>query len=124
MLSPGFSLIEVLVSLLLLSLILMGFDAFCLSSVRGLREDYYFTQASNQVSMMSERLRALDAADGMHEQIEQWNKENATVLPLGKGEVSGSYPNYVITVYWGEKQSECTNMRIGGAGCIREKLYL
>ncbi len=116
----GFTLIEVLISLLLLSSILIGFDAFCIHSLRGIRNTFFFVQATNQVMSMEERLIALKNHAGIDEQIRIWNVENAKVLPQGFGKVEGVYPQYTVQIFWGNKKPPCENTQIGNNGCIKE----
>lgn len=97
----GFSLIEVLISLLLLSLILLGFDAAEIYSLRKTCEAYHISVAVNQLSAMSERLRALGNNAGLEQQIFLWNEENQQLLPNGRGIVSLSSE---IKITWGKNQ--------------------
>lgn len=120
----GFTLIEVLISLLLLSLILLGFDAIGVQTLRELRSGYYFVQAINQIHSMQERLRALGTHEGLNEQMKNWNKENSEVLPQGVGQVFGNYPAYSITIYWGKSQTECPIMLLGINGCLTRSIKL
>jgi Tfp pilus assembly protein PilV len=117
----GFSLIEVLISLLLLSFILLGFDATEMYSVRAIRAAYYFDVATNQLNNMYERLRMLGADDDVSSQIIMWNKENQIVLPQGRGQVLGHFPDYTIIVYWGNIPM-CTHNQLGNSGCINQHL--
>jgi prepilin-type N-terminal cleavage/methylation domain-containing protein len=120
----GFTLIEVLISLLLLSLMLLGFDAMGIFGHSETRSAYYYTQAVNQIFCLEERLRALNVHDGLENQIEIWNKENQTVLPNALGSVTGIYPTYTITLFWGESQTDCPHVRVGQSGCVSEKITL
>ncbi len=120
----GFSLIEVLISLLLLSLILLGFDAMEIFALRENRAAYYFSVATNQLNTMLECLRALNSRDGLAQQIAIWNQQNQDVLPNGIGVVVGSYPMYTVTIYWGEIQHSCEKMRLGESGCLNEEVSL
>ena len=108
----GFSFIEVLVSLLLLSIILLGFDAAELFSLRTTREAYYFNVATHQLNAMTERLIALDHYHGLEQQVVIWNEQNKEILPKGRGKVEGHFPNYLITVCWGKSE------------CLKEKMEL
>jgi len=93
-------------------------------ALRETRNAYYYTQAVNQIYGMSERLHALNIYKGLEDQIAIWNKENQVVLPQGVGRVEGIYPNFTITIFWGEQQRECPQIRIGQNGCISEKITL
>jgi Tfp pilus assembly protein PilV len=110
----------VIVSLLLLSIILIGFNVLCIHSLKGQRNTFYFTQAVNQISSMKERLRALGDKFGLDKQVSAWNLENSIVLPKGIGSVTGVYPEYTLNINWGKTQSECENITIGESGCIKE----
>jgi prepilin-type N-terminal cleavage/methylation domain-containing protein len=114
----GFSLIEVLVSLLILSFILLGFDALEVYSLRQVRTAYVFSCANNQLNNMIERLRNINGDESIKDQIEQWNKENKIILPQGWGEVKGHFPDYDMSIYWGDSTSHCQQNQIGSSGCI------
>lgn len=120
----GFTLIEVLVSLLLLALMLLGFEAMQIYSLRETRAAFYFAVATNQLTAMVERLRALKEYEGLDKQISIWNSQNQEILPQGLGVVSGIYPSYTITIYWGKQQDECKQMQLGRVGCLSKKINL
>jgi hypothetical protein len=120
----GFSLIEVLISLLLLSFILLGFDATEIYSARMIRATYYFNVASHQLNNITERLHMLENDMDIDENVAAWNAENQIVLPQGIGEVAGYYPNYIITIYWGKKTSSCEQNQQGNSGCIKSHIIL
>src|SRR5579862_5833322 len=105
-LSKGFSLIEVLISLFLLALILLGFDAMEIFALRNTRSAFYFNVATNQLQNMAERLRALTIHDDISQQERSWNLENQQVLPEGWGKVSGHYPTYTLTIFWGDTKRQ------------------
>lgn len=116
------NLIEVLVSLFLLSLILLGMDGLGLYAMQENRNIWLFNLAVNQFINMSEIIKA--SGNLSTEQLERWNQENRMVLPHGRGEVTGEFPDYVITVYWGEGSEACNKTQLGGAGCLREDFHL
>jgi len=120
----GFSLLEVLISLVLLSFILLGFDATEIYSMRASRAAYYFDVANQQVSNMTERLIMVANDADLSSQIAIWNTENKIVLPQGKGQVIGHYPDFTIIVYWGNNSSFCTHNQLGNIGCINLHLIL
>lgn len=99
----GFSLIEVLISLLILSVILLGFDTMQVKALRENENAYLFTVAENQLNSMAERLYANGVLSGAV--IARWNEQNKLLLPHGKGSITGSYPNYTIALFWGEKST-------------------
>jgi len=120
----GFTLIEVLISLILLSLLLLGFDAMEIDSLRSTRAAYYFYLATQQLIAMTDRLRALGANQSLNEQVAIWNLQNQDLLPAGRGTVSGSYPSYILAVYWGKFLQECKQIKLGQSGCVQQRLQL
>src|SRR3990167_10372889 len=120
--AQGFSLIEVLISLLLIALILFGLDAMQVYSLKQTKIAFLFNTANNQLMNMSERLLALQARDGLTQQITLWNKENQLLLPQGQGMVMGDFPYYTITLYWGNTPQDCRENKIGESGCLKEKI--
>jgi prepilin-type N-terminal cleavage/methylation domain-containing protein len=119
--SAGFSLIEVLISLLIFSLVLLGWDALGIYSYKTSRDAYFFSVALNQLEEMSERLYALKQFDGLSEQIILWNQHNQEILPQGSGEVAGVYPYYLITLHWGDN-FECGKDDFLKINCISTSL--
>jgi len=96
----GFTLLEVLVSLLLLGLMLLFFDTAQYAAWHANQSAYELTQATQQVRSMSERLKMLGGYPDFKEQLSIWNQENQLILPNGKGYVSGQYPRYSIQLCW------------------------
>ncbi len=101
----GFSLIEVLVSLFLLSFIFLSFNAVELYSLHETRASYQLHLGTRQMDEIAERLHALGVRNGLSSQILIWNAHNAEVLPKGRGSVSGRFPVYTITLTWGKRHS-------------------
>jgi len=117
----GFSLIEVLVSLLILSWLLLGLAVLEVNSMRQARIILLFNLAANQLANLSERVFA---SVGIETQptITSWNSENKTILPKGIGDLEGQFPNYQLTIEWGAYVNHCDTTLIGESGCITEKL--
>jgi Tfp pilus assembly protein PilV len=120
----GFSLIEVLVSLLLLSFILLGFEAAEIYSLRAIRAAEYFNSATIQINNMSERLQIVAEQGSLLTQVAAWNSENNQVLPQGRGEVEGVYPMYRISIFWGDVSGHCEQNQLGNSGCISRKISM
>jgi Tfp pilus assembly protein PilV len=117
--SQGFSLIEALISMALLTIIIIGLDAMELSALRTNRETYLFSVAANQLQIMEERLILLAGHQQIAEQIALWNHENNTVLPNGSGEFDQS----MLTVLWGEAAKErCGQKQEGLSGCLQKRV--
>lgn len=108
----GFSLLETLVALTVLSIGLLGLAALHLKSMRAGQEGFFHTLAIQQLNDMAERLRAnatalanstLDeltalshppqcapactAAQIIEQEFYEWNIQNKLLLPAGRGEV-------------------------------------
>lgn len=103
----GYSLIEVLVSLLILTFTLLGFAQAWLHGMKQAISAYYFSVATTQMDSMIERLRSLGSGHGLDEQIAVWNADNKQFLPNAMGSVSGQYPAYHISLSWGNSQQRC-----------------
>lgn len=96
----GSSLIEVLISLLLLSFIMLFFDAAEVFSFKKNRDAFYFSVAVNQVYSMKERLLALKSYAGLTEQLQIWNLQNKELLPQATGTVTQKK----IILNWGKHE--------------------
>lgn len=112
----GFALLEILISVVLVSILLLGINALQLSTLRKAQHIYFTSLANLQILNMREILFATKSLDGA--QLEAWNTNNLRLLPRGNGEVTGSYPNYIIKVRWGNGQKECDKISNGKDGCI------
>lgn len=103
----GFTLIEVLISLFILSFILLGFNGILLQAKQQAHAEYLYSIATQQIIAMIERLHALGNADGLSNQTAMWNTQNKLLLPKGEGVIEGSYPSYTVTIYWGKQLFNC-----------------
>lgn len=114
----GASLIETLVSMLILSIALLGVDAMQIMSLRASRSAYYFSVAEQQISNLIERLHAAGREEAKA-QINSWNEENKVVLPSGRGGVEENK----IMIFWGGYRGRfCDKNTIQQAGCLRMEL--
>jgi Tfp pilus assembly protein PilV len=116
------SFIELLVSLVLLSIIMLCTDGAEVAAMRQTKAVFYAATAKRQINNLSSRL-VVTNGEGELEQIKLWNEENAAVLPQGKGIVSGVYPDYDITLSWGGEQ-QCDHTHIQPRGCLRTSIQL
>lgn len=119
----GFSLMEVLVSLLLLSWLLLGLAVVEVDSIKQARTINIFNLSINQLENMTERIVAGQHAE-LQQNINQWNSENEILLPNGIGHVEGEFPNYLLTIEWGKRMNNCNKNQLGESGCITEKVQL
>jgi prepilin-type N-terminal cleavage/methylation domain-containing protein len=111
----GFTLLETLISLMLLSILLLGLDAMNLSSLRFAKAIGYFQLAELQVENMKEQQRAGQGKVSA-QQMAEWNMQNNSLLPQGRGEISGVRR---MAVFWGGKNLlTCEKNIIATTGCI------
>lgn len=119
----GFTLIEILVSLFILSLFLLGLDAMQITALREARAAYFFSVASQQLNVMAERLAVLPDQSNLEEEIARWNKQNQAVLPLGRGQPIGHDSHSVLQITWGKRDiTECKHNHINQSGCLRRAI--
>ena len=120
--SLGFSFIEIVVSLFLLSLALLGLDAMCITALHERETAYYFSSATQQINNMVERL-LIAHSDDVSEQLRIWNTQNLQTLPKGYGTVAMHTGDYQVSIMWGEQGSEsCRRNKIGKSGCLQVTL--
>jgi Tfp pilus assembly protein PilV len=118
----GLTLLEVLLSLALLSFALLGMDAMEVQAFTKASEIYYFSVAANQMQIISDRLRVLGSSAGRHSLVASWQAQNLEVLPQGRGVITGSYPVYAINIYWGINYDPCLQTQLGLSGCLKETI--
>jgi prepilin-type N-terminal cleavage/methylation domain-containing protein len=119
----GFSLVEVLVSLFILSLILLGLDAMECVALRESHAAYFLNVAAIQMQAMTERLTTLDQAQGLEEQVAIWNSQNNELLPQSKGSLTGKFPVYQLSLSWGAN-TLCNTVQKGPLTCLSDQLRL
>ncbi len=112
-LTSGLTLFEVLISLLLFSLALLGLDAMLLSSWQFNRKAYFSALAEQQMHNLKERMRLQDGGEELAHSIAAWNQENHRILPSAEGGVEGAYPDYRLSLCWGDQQEE--------SSCLKEE---
>jgi len=138
--SHGFSLIEVLVSVLILAIGLLGLAGLQLNSMRNNHSAYLRTQATILSAEISDRMRAnrttalagnyLIAAtatpttppnceatvcsetDIARYDLAQWKGALATLLPTGDGSITQDANAFTVRIFWDDLRSGVT-----GTGC-------
>jgi len=112
----GFTLLEVMISLLLLSIVLLGVDAAQVVVMRESRGIFYFNLASVMALNMSEYLVAHHGDVSGYER--KWRLNIEEILPMSAGRVSGSQSTYTVKVAWGGAVLECLKSKQGAKGCV------
>ncbi len=135
--SRGFSMLEVLITILILSLGLLGMAGLITTGMKSNATAHFRSIAIHQTQDIADRMRANLAGvrSGVYDNLTtaipasndcvaagcdttqmavydhaQWNTANANLLPNGRGTVVGDLANgYVITMMWAEKDR--------GGGC-------
>lgn len=103
MLSRGFTFLEVLVSLALISIVSLNLVLLSFSTIHYNSHNYYFNVAQQQLTNMAERLDMIGSnVDLTEEQLTIWNQENYSSLPCGIGILTGHFPEYKLKVCWRE----------------------
>jgi prepilin-type N-terminal cleavage/methylation domain-containing protein len=100
--SPGFTLIEILISLAIISIMLLGMDTLHLATLNTAQQHYSRCIASQQVRNLRVYLLREHALSA--QTLASWNAQNAKVLPQGEGRVSGNYPHYSVDIKWGSSR--------------------
>jgi len=101
------TLLEVLISLFILALMLLGLDAMQLSSLRQAKTAYYFSVATQQLASMAEHVKAQSYPAF----------KVSPELPQGRAMLTGTYPNYTLSICW-------KGNPIGQSQCLRQTMAL
>lgn len=113
----GFNLIEILISLFIISLALLGLDAISIHTLRDTKTTYYFNAAIQQLNNLIEQLN-ITSQDELQNILNNWNKQNQEILPHGHGAII----NNRAIIYWGNyPQTNCEKNTIGTSGCLSIK---
>lgn len=100
--NDGFSLMEAIFSMLLLSFMVLSLETLQISALRAAKTDYYFAAAMQQI------------LNGMKSPPGDWQKQNEIMLPMGNGQKTENK----ITIKWGEGKAACVNDKLGLSGCV------
>ena len=113
----GFTLIEVLMSLFILSCALLELDMMLLTAKKAAKGSFYLNIAEQQIENMKERIYIYKNND-LHEKIIEWNQENKKILPNGHGIIQKQDHRYRLSLFWGEKDGSCQQNQSGLSGCL------
>lgn len=112
----GITLFEILISMLLLSIAFLGIDAAHITSFRAIETGYNFMQAEQQMNAMVNRL-LLTHGENIDAMVSDWNLQNSQALPQGHGGVRRNYPEYIVTLSWGDTRDNCEDFK-SRLGCL------
>lgn len=152
--TDGVSLIEVLISLFVLALGLLGMASLQTNAMKFGYESYLRSIATSQISDMSDRLRAnpvgvskgaYDSLSGIPNSVpscsvcsneemakidlHEWNTNNATFLPSGQGTVQRNNNSFIITIMWdqdktGAQGTQCSEDTNIDLTCLRVSINI
>ncbi len=117
----GFTLLEVLITLFLLSLLILAITAAQVTAQREARGALYFHHALLLAENMAEYLTVHGGDVARYEK--NWRDQINQVLPDASGSVSGAFPDYRVYVAWGGSKS-CDKNSMGVSGCCVINLNL
>jgi hypothetical protein len=100
--AQGMSFFEVLFSLFILSYCLLGLTRLYSTSISQMDKNFFVNCAISQINSFTHRM--FSNPTHINEEIQEWNQENAIMMPQGFGTVIGNNP-YTITVSWYDKIS-------------------
>lgn len=140
--SKGSSLLEVLISVVVLSIGLLGIASLQANTLRFNHSAELRTIASYQAYNMLDRIRAnkegaqagayndlsgtptlpscttCNATQIATKDISEWNTENSTLLPLGQGSVIRNNNVYTVRIFWDNHRSNATGLDCSGNASI------
>lgn len=92
----GFSFIEALIALVILSIAILGYANLQAKAIFYVHKTYLQAVANRQAVSLLERYRASSDLS----EIYQWNQENISLLPHGKGELVVENFIATVTISW------------------------
>jgi type IV pilus assembly protein PilV len=96
----GFSFIEVLITLLVFSLGLLGIAGLEIIALRNTQKSYMRSIATVQIASMLERLHANHSSNTRSAECLKWNQENQQLLPQASGNCSCQNSICYVTIKW------------------------
>jgi Tfp pilus assembly protein PilV len=116
-LCDGASIMELLVSMVLVSILLLGIDAMQIRGIQQAKINFYFAVSQQQISLMAERLRLSTHHASLY--LPEWNQQNQSLIPQAKSILNMSDSHYTLAVLWGSKNEQtCLQDKVGRKGCL------
>ena len=103
----GFTLIEILITMLILSIGLLSIAALQINALKQSQTAYYQSLANVQLASMLERLRANHSAAARVRECAAWNKENNELI-AGKGECNCDGNTCTVILQWKNQTNSLT----------------
>lgn len=100
----GFSLIEVLIAMTLISVSLLGLLTMAVKFMRLHQESYYTALAQQQVDNLFEMLR--DKVSSQDNSMSAWNDANEKLLPNGQGKLEHNNQNDTVILTWASRMKQ------------------
>lgn len=101
----GFTLIEVLIASIILTIGLLELMKLQIVSINHTQAAQNRTIANNQLQNMVQLLRSNIPKSAFTSEIAQWNTSNKALLPQGHGEVEKTQEGYRVTIAWNERDA-------------------
>lgn len=100
--NSGFTLLEVLIAVIILSIGLLGFARAEIIALHNNQTAYLQSLAELQTNSLAERLRICGAKNTscLTQQITTWKNENNKLFPHAQSNVIVNNSDYVITITW------------------------
>lgn len=139
----GFSLIEVLVSLLVLGIGVLGVAALQTTALRYGHDSYLRSVAVLQANSMGDRMRAnqnavtsglynslsgipssppncssCSSSDIATQDLYEWNSNNAQLLPAGQGTINNVGGHFDVVVRWDNDRTGATGLGCSGNSSV------
>lgn len=114
--AAGYTLLEVLISLCILSFGLLGFAQAQLLALRSNQIAYMQSIAQTRLTSLAEILQACAGVNcsstDMNDEINSWNEDNAYLLPSGQSDFKTQDNYQMVTIHW---QTTANNQAIAQA---------
>ncbi len=111
------TLIEVLISLFLLSIMLCGLALNQIQGMRTLNQNARQLIAIEQLNLIVSQLNLLTVYPSAAI-IDAWQQQCRTRLANGHGRVTGRYPDYRIEITWGAAPHVCQTSQGASIRCL------
>lgn len=108
----GFSIIEALIALFLLTFSMLAIAAFQINTLNRSEQIYWQSVATVRINAISERLRANNSISARQTACLRWNTINQTLLPTLRGECLCQSTSCTIKLSWSIKNSFRNNIEI------------